>query len=61
MASTRYYKMRAKDGNAAELTWRYWTVTGQPDGDGRYYEGPFVGSKPNLQEVVVASQWEVPV
>jgi hypothetical protein len=58
MAATKYFKMRAKDGNAAELTWRHWTVVGQPDVDGRYYQGPFVGEHPNLQEIVVASKWE---
>lgn len=61
MATTKYFNMRAKDGNSAELTWRYWTVTAQPDGDGRYYEGVFEGERPNLQDIVVASQWEVQV
>lgn len=59
MARIKYFKMRARDGNAAELEWRYWTVMGQPDLDGQHYVGPFAGSQPNLQEIVIASQWEV--
>lgn len=56
----RYFNMRAKDGNAAELTWRTWVVKGKPDATGERYFGPFAGSRPNLQDITIAAQWEAP-
>lgn len=49
--------MRAADPDASSLTYRYWTVQGIPDMDGRCYRGPRSGST-NFSNVNVLSEFD---
>lgn len=46
------FRMRARDPDCAQLTYRYWNVFGGPDYAAAYYTGPKCGVNP-LVEVVV--------
>jgi hypothetical protein len=46
------FRMRARDPDCAQLSYRYWNVSGEPDYAAAYYTGPKCGVNP-LVEVTV--------
>lgn len=46
------FRMRARDPDCAQLTYRYWNVSGSPDYAAAFYMGPKCGLSP-LVEVTV--------
>lgn len=55
---TTYYRMRARDVNAVELTYRYWTVTGAPDETAALYTGTYSGGSLNFSDITVIETYD---
>lgn len=52
-----YFVMRGKDIDCGSVTYRTWTVTGQPDTTAAFYTGPKCGANP-LQDIVVVLKYK---
>jgi hypothetical protein len=57
--ATTYYRMQARDLNAAPgvITWRTWVVEDEPDPTAAQYTTPYDGASKNFSTGTIAAKW----